>query len=51
MAPKSRTMPTPSDTLPTDGDEFIYRAWVRRKGIRVYAKDFGLKAWKIRRRY
>jgi hypothetical protein len=26
---------------------FIFRTWVTRNGVRVYAKDHGLKAWRI----
>ncbi len=25
----------------------IFRAWITKNGKRVYAKDFGLKAWAI----
>jgi hypothetical protein len=41
----------PSDILPPDDDDYIYRPWFTRNGRRIYAKDFGKKAWKIRRRY
>jgi hypothetical protein len=26
---------------------YIFRAWITRNGVRVYAKDYGLKAWRI----
>lgn len=48
--PDSRATP-PSGNPPSDDDDFIYRAWITRNGGRIYAKDVGLKAFKIRRRY
>jgi len=26
---------------------YIFRAWITRNGVRVYAKDYGHKAWRI----
>jgi len=26
---------------------YIYRTWITREGVRDYAKDHGLKAWRI----
>lgn len=26
---------------------WIFRAWITRGGKRVYARDYGLKAWRI----
>jgi hypothetical protein len=26
---------------------YIFRTWITRNGVRVYAKQYGLKAWRI----
>lgn len=26
---------------------YIYRAWITRNGVRIYAKDYGLKAFRF----
>ena len=42
-------IPLPYEPLDPD---FIYRPWITlRDGRRIYAKDYGLAAFKIRRRY
>lgn len=28
-------------------DKYIYRPWITKKGVRIYAKQYGLKAFKI----
>ena len=45
---KSRYKPN----IPKTDDGFIYRPWItNRDGRRIYAKDRGLKAFKIPKRY
>jgi len=26
---------------------YIFRTWITRNGVKVWAKDYGLKAWRI----
>jgi hypothetical protein len=37
-------------TMPNDKHKpfgYIFRTWITRNGVRVYAKQYGLKAWRI----
>jgi hypothetical protein len=26
---------------------YIFRTWITKNGVRLYAKDYGMKAWRI----
>ena len=51
MVDKSRNAPIDQDHLLDDAD-FVYRSsFVTKDGRRIYARDYGLKAFRFPRRY